>query len=142
MVKHSRINMTARLYEISDGTIPDQISDNEYKTQFRERILPEWRELKDERGRHLLHEHPWTARSWRLPDVAELLEHPAVGIVQGHMCQFRMMSHVDRQGGEMGLVKKPKGFMSSSKFILEELDKKCPGGHQARVGRNCREGDP
>lgn len=50
MVKHSRINMTARLYEISDGTIPDQISDNEYKTQFRDRILPEWRELKDERG--------------------------------------------------------------------------------------------
>lgn len=50
MVKHSRINMTARLYEISDGTIPDEISDNEYKTQFRERILPEWRELKNERG--------------------------------------------------------------------------------------------
>tara|TARA_R110002020_G_scaffold303249_1_gene518605 strand:- start:1438 stop:2163 length:726 start_codon:yes stop_codon:yes gene_type:complete len=42
--------MTARLYEISDGTIPDEISDNEYKTQFRERILPEWRELKNERG--------------------------------------------------------------------------------------------
>ena len=29
----------------------------------------------------------------------------------------------------MGLVKKPTGFMSSSGFILEELDKKCPGGH-------------
>ncbi len=29
----------------------------------------------------------------------------------------------------MGLVKKPIGFMTSSQFLLNELDKKCPGGH-------------
>ena len=27
-------------------------------------------------------------------------------------------------------MKKPTGFMSNSKFILEELDKKCPGDHK------------
>ena len=66
---------------------------------------------------------------WKLPIVAELLEHPAVGIVQGHMCQCLMMSHIDRRGCEMGLVKKPTGFMRSSKFILEELDRRWPGRH-------------
>ena len=81
-------------------------------------------------GRHFLHEHPWTARSWRLPCVDELLKHPSVAIAQGHMYQFRMTSHIDRRGGEVGLVKKPTGFMTSSQFLLRELDKKCPGGHQ------------
>jgi hypothetical protein len=41
-----------------------------------------------------------------------------------------MTSHIEHRGGEEGLVKKPTGFMSSSKFTLEELDKKCRGGHE------------
>ena len=52
----------------------------------------------------------------------------AVGIVQGHMCQLRMASHVEHRGGEVGLVKKPTGFINSSQIILDQLDKKCPGG--------------
>ena len=59
-----------------------------------------------------------------------LLQHPSVNLVQGHMCQFRMTSHIEQRGGEEGLVKKSTGFTSNSKFILEELDKKCPGGHE------------
>ena len=74
-------------------------------------------------GRHFLHEHPWTARSWQLPCVRELLRHPSVEIAQGHMCQFRMTSHIDKRGGEEGLVKKPTGFMTSSPFLLRELSK-------------------
>ena len=27
-------------------------------------------------------------------------------------------------------MKKPTGFTSSSKFMLEDLDRKCPGGHE------------
>ena len=83
-----------------------------------------------QQGGYVLHEHPWTARSWRLPVMNELLPHPSVNLVQGHMCQFRMTSHIEHRGGKEGLVKKPTGFMSNSKFILEELDKKCPGGHE------------
>ena len=77
--------------------------------------------FQNQQGRHFLHEHPWTARSWKLPCVADLMRHPAVNVAQGHMCQFRMLSHIDRPGGDMGLVKKPTGFMTSSK--------KCEGGH-------------
>ena len=81
-----------------------------------------------QQGRHLLHEHPWTARSWKLLCVTELLNHPAVKLAQGHMCQFRMVSHVERRGGEMGLAKKPAGLMTSSKCLLELLNKKCDVG--------------
>ena len=45
------------------------------------------------------------------------------------MCQFLMTSLIERRGGEVGLVKKPNGFMSSSRFIFDELDKNCPGAH-------------
>ena len=81
------------------------------------------------KGRHFLHEHPWSARSWDLPCVERLLGHPSVGVTQGHMCRFLMTSHVEKRGGEEGLVKKPTGFMSSSACLLRELDKKCTGDH-------------
>ena len=68
-------------------------------------------------GRHFLHEHPWSARSWSLPCVTELMSHPAVEIVQGHMCRFRMTTHIEHKDGERGLVKKPTGFLSSSRCI-------------------------
>ena len=49
-----------------------------------------------QQGRHFLHEHPWTARSWKLPCKAEILRHPSVDIAQGHMCHFLMTSHIER----------------------------------------------
>ena len=81
------------------------------------------------RGKHFLHEHPWTARSWRLHNVQALVEDPAVHVVQGHMCQFGMLTHVEEKGGKMGLVKKPTGFMTSSSCIANALNLKCQGGH-------------
>lgn len=65
MVKHSRINMTARLYEISNGTIKDGLTEDEYREQFRQRILPEWRELKDEKG----HQDPWEINEGTMPCI-------------------------------------------------------------------------
>ena len=36
-----------------------------------------------QQGRHFLHEHPWTARSWKLPCVAELLRQPFSDLLTG-----------------------------------------------------------
>lgn len=80
-------------------------------------------------GRHFLHEHPWGANSWKLPRVESLLQDKRVGVVEGHMCRFDMTSHVDAKEGSRGLVKKPTGFMSSSKYILDKLDRRCTGDH-------------
>ena len=82
-----------------------------------------------DQGRRFVHEHPWSARSWALPSIQQLLNHPSVQLTQTHMCRFLMETHIDHKGGEMGLVKKPTGFMSSSRYIIQELDRKCTGDH-------------
>ena len=58
-----------------------------------------------------------------------LLDNARVTNVQTHMCQFGMQSHIDRIGGDLGLVKKPTGFMTSSRCVLQELGKRCSGDH-------------
>ena len=82
-----------------------------------------------QQGRHFVHEHPWTARSWALPCVQRLLDHPSVELTHTHTCRFLMTTHIDKKDGEVGLVKKPTGFMTSSHCILRELDRKCTGDH-------------
>ena len=76
-----------------------------------------------------MHEHPWSARSWALPSIQQLLNHPSVQVTQAHMCRFLMETHIDHRGGEKGLVKKPTGFMSSRRCIIQELDRKCTGDY-------------
>ena len=39
------------------------------------------------------------------------------------------VSHVDRPGREMGLVKKPRGLMTSSRCVAKDIDRRCDGGH-------------
>ena len=80
-------------------------------------------------GRHFLHEHPWGADSWKLPSVIDVLEDGRVWGVQDDMCRFGMTSHIRERDGERGLVKKPTGFMTSSRFIAEELGMRCTGDH-------------
>ena len=59
-------------------------------------------------GRYFLHEHPWSAGSWGLDEIEQLLSDERVDKVLGHMCQFGMESHVGKKGdGVMGPVKKP-----------------------------------
>lgn len=81
-------------------------------------------------GRHFLHEHPWSAASWKLTSMAELIDDGRVFHTQTHMCRFGMESHVQSKGGEKGLVKKPTGFMSSAECIVAELARRCDGSHQ------------
>ena len=40
-----------------------------------------------------------------------------------------MATHIDGINGARGPVKKPTGFMSSSKFIAAKLNRRCPGEH-------------
>ena len=66
-------------------------------------------------GRHFLHGHPWSARSWVLPCMQQLMSHPSVDLVQGHMCQFTMTAHIDKKDGERGLVNQsPQDFFRAA----------------------------
>ena len=81
------------------------------------------------RGKHFLHEHPWSARSWELDCIKHVMSFPNVQLVEGHMCQFGMTTHVNEKHGEQGLVKKPTGFLTSSECVARLLNRTCQGGH-------------
>ena len=83
-----------------------------------------------------MHEHPLSAKSWALPSTQQLLNHPSVQVTQTHMCRSLMDNFIDHGECEKGLVKKPTGSMSSSRYIIQELDRKCTGyhGHIPLVG--------
>ena len=41
-------------------------------------------------GRHFLHEHPWSAKSWKLEYIDELLKDSRVVLAKTDMCRFGM----------------------------------------------------
>ena len=80
-------------------------------------------------GRHFIHEHPRDAKSWELEFIQDLLKDPRVTWLEGHMCQFGMTAPVKGSQGDHGQVKKPTGFLTSSRFVAEELNRYCDGSH-------------
>ncbi len=88
MPKHSRINMANRLYVLSDRTIPDGVTEDEFRAQFRKRILPEWRELKNERG----HQDPHDIADGTIPCVC------------GHKLSAKYFKIFNIINGEMAIV--------------------------------------
>ena len=63
-----------------------------------------------EQNRYFLHEHPWLATSWMLPDVSKLENCDDVFKVRTDMCQFGMVSRTAGVGSRLGPVLKPTGF--------------------------------
>ena len=43
-------------------------------------------------GRYGLHEHPWGAKSWQIPEREELLQDPRVQVAYADQCQFGLTS--------------------------------------------------
>ena len=70
--------------------------------------------IKMAHGRHLLHEHPWSARSWSIGCVDDSLNDDRVAVVQSHMCGSRTTSRIGRDLNEVGPVAKPTGFVTTS----------------------------
>ena len=44
------------------------------------------------RGKKFLHEHPWSANSWKLDFVQEVAAMPGVEVRKGHQCPFGQTS--------------------------------------------------
>ena len=80
-------------------------------------------------GRYFLHEHPWLATSWMLPEMQKLESNPEVLKVRTDMCQFDMMSRTGGIGSPLGHVLKPIGFTTDCKHIATELGRICPRDH-------------
>ena len=65
------------------------------------------------------HEHPYSATSWKTPEVQEILGMEGVRTVRGDMCAFGMYQETD---DEQPLVMKPSGFMTNADEIWESAE--------------------
>ena len=52
------------------------------------------------------------------------------GDVDSHQCQYGLMTHIYRHGGQTGPAKKPIVLTSNRWCFLEELGRKCNGEHR------------
>ena len=75
-----------------------------------------------ESGRLFIHEHPNSASTWKMQEMTKLTEDIGFDKVVGHMFRFGTNSK-DEQGA--GPVKKPKGTLSNSSFVKDQLERKC-----------------
>ncbi|CAK0860738.1 unnamed protein product, partial [Prorocentrum cordatum] len=107
------------------------------------RFVMELYTLQVKHDRTFLHEHPWSADSWDLDIVKDVMALPGVEVGRGDQCAFGLVvadAHGDR------LAKKPTGWMSNNKEVLDEVCKRCPNDtgigsrheHSTFVGRNMR----
>ena len=74
-------------------------------------------------GRHFLHEAPWSAQSWKEPEIASLVKDPRCYLVKGPMCVWGMRQE---DGEGMGFIRKETGWLTSSKHIASVLQRECP----------------
>ena len=66
------------------------------------------------KNRYFLHEHPWQAKSWKMPCIEKLEAMNGVERVRMDMCEFGMDSHIGPRGGPRGPVLKPTGMLTNS----------------------------
>ena len=85
--------------------------------------------MQAQAGRYWLHEHPWLARSWGMPEVQELLRDPRTNLVEAHLCQFGLTTPLKDGSEGTAPAKKPTGFMTNSWLIARALDKRCHDDH-------------
>ena len=69
-------------------------------------------------GRHFLHEHPETARSWADEQIQGILNDPAVGSVVGHQCMYGQTAPT--ANGERLPARKATRWMSSAPEIFPD----------------------
>ena len=91
-------------------------------------------------NRHFLHEHPASAMGWKEKCIEELCQDPRVHSVVCDQCQFGLVTKGNKRGQLMPAMK-PTRFVSSSRHMLECLDKRCDRSHQHRhlTGGRCKD---
>ncbi|MCP2505236.1 MAG: hypothetical protein NLN65_08075, partial [Candidatus Poseidoniaceae archaeon] len=87
-------------------------------------------EIQIENGMYFLHEHPYSASSWKEPCIDDIMSMDGVKVVRGDMCAFGMWQDSDKSNEGKELVMKPTGFMTNAEGIARELDERCDGYHQ------------
>ena len=59
----------------------------------------------------ILFEHPWTAKSWETPTVAEMKRLLGVEVYRGHQCAYQ--TEATTSGDKSGYIRKDTGWMTN-----------------------------
>ena len=82
------------------------------------------------KSRFFLHEHPWSASSWKLWEVDTVAQDEMVHVVRSDLCRFGMVAY-DESGVDKP-ARKRTGFMTNSWVIAEGLAGDCGSDHGGR----------
>jgi hypothetical protein len=89
--------------------------------------------MQPDQGRCWLREHLKSARSWEETNVVEFLMRKDSGLVEGHMCQFGLVSSDERGGGA---VLRPTYFATNCRGVADQLERKCSNNNGPRDHRH------
>ena len=79
-------------------------------------------------GRLFVHESPAHAKSCSLPCIRKMLRETGVEVVEADQCMFGLKTW-GAQKSQLVPAKKPTKFMTNSRVIGHEFNRKCDGGH-------------
>ena len=79
-------------------------------------------------GGYFLYEQPWSADSWKLKGVQELMNLNGIELYKGHQCVFGQET-VGRVNSEVEPALKPTGWLTNAHCIGEALSKRFQGQH-------------
>ena len=80
-------------------------------------------------GRNFLHEHPKNATSWMLDAVKRMMKEEGVMVAEADQCMFGLKTWGDSTS-KLVPAKKPTTFMTNSRALGQELNKKCDHTHE------------
>ena len=81
-------------------------------------------------GSYWLHEHLWSAKSWQILEMEEVLKAPRVQVACAVQCQFGLTAQIRTRSDERGPAKKPTGFIGNSWTIAHRLRRTCKHDHE------------
>jgi hypothetical protein len=93
------------------------------------------------RGKHVLHEHPATALSWRQDSIEAIMKDPTVQAVVGDQCRYGLVTPSQYDKDTMVPAMKPTRFMTNSSLMADQLNLRCKRDHehQQLVGNRCKD---
>ena len=107
--------------------------EEEYKKEEKHvEFMMEIYQMQIDGGRYFLHEHPLTAKSWKMERVKQIEKEQGVMTRTADLCRYGMTTPVTRLSDGRRIqkpVKKPTKFMTNAEEVANEPSKRCQGGH-------------
>ena len=76
-----------------------------------------------------LHEHPSNATSWQLAEMKKMMRTEGVTLVEADQCMYGLKTRGGGSGKQVP-AKKPTKFMTNSRTIGVELQRRCDKSHE------------